>query len=451
MDTGWRVAEPRPGTGHGLVVDDGGRGKPFVLWPEWNGNSADLNARRLVTDSATASLRLAASTAERHEADGSVLVTVQRTGGSAGAVAVNYDTANGTATAGQDYTAQSGTVKFADGETTRNVSIPIAADATTEPDETFTLALSGPGGDAQLGTPATATVTIHDGGVDTRITNGPDAYLSDLRFRFFLFDAVPPTGQPSNARSTAPLPRRVPARSTPATWPRARTASPCVPPAVGPPTPRRPRGSSSSTRSGRRRRSRWTGDVPATPSREASRSGLTFRPRSVVRDTGDALRDRPAERAADSGRYARPLPAGDRGARGPHRLRGRDRQCRQRGHPDERAVRNPPAPDTTITNGPEPESWNASPSFSFTSTVAGSTFRCSFDGGAYADCASGVRSPALASGDHTFAVYAVSPAGLADSTPRSGRSTSGRRSRDGGLRHQPAHLAQAAIRRPERL
>jgi hypothetical protein len=73
-------------------------------------------------------------------------------------VTVAYTTANGTATAGSDYTATSGTLTFAPGETVQTVDVPIVGDTTLEPDETFTLTLSNPV-NATLGT-ATATGTI---------------------------------------------------------------------------------------------------------------------------------------------------------------------------------------------------------------------------------------------------------------------------------------------------
>jgi Ca2+-binding RTX toxin-like protein len=59
-------------------------------------------------------------------------------------VSVTYATADGTATAGPDYTATSGTLAFAPGETSKTVAVPIVGDIAGEPDETFTLTLSQP-------------------------------------------------------------------------------------------------------------------------------------------------------------------------------------------------------------------------------------------------------------------------------------------------------------------
>src|SRR5690349_18464416 len=69
--------------------------------------------------------------------------TVTRSGGTA-AFAVNYATADGTATAGSDYVAQpTGTLSFAAGDLTKTVSVTINGDTIVEPDETFFVNLSG--------------------------------------------------------------------------------------------------------------------------------------------------------------------------------------------------------------------------------------------------------------------------------------------------------------------
>jgi hypothetical protein len=57
---------------------------------------------------------------------------------------VHWATADGTAVAGQDYQAASGDVVFAPGETVKTVSVKIIGDFVTEPDEDFSVNLSGP-------------------------------------------------------------------------------------------------------------------------------------------------------------------------------------------------------------------------------------------------------------------------------------------------------------------
>ena len=53
-------------------------------------------------------------------------------GGARGVVTVHYATSDGTATAGSDYTATSGTLTFNDGETIKSFTVPIAADNLVE-------------------------------------------------------------------------------------------------------------------------------------------------------------------------------------------------------------------------------------------------------------------------------------------------------------------------------
>lgn len=95
------------------------------------------------------------------EGAGFVTITVNRTGGSDGAVSVNYLTTSGTATAGADFTTASGTLNWADGDAApKSFNVPIADDAVFEGPETFNVALDTVVG-ATLGTSA-AVVTIAD-------------------------------------------------------------------------------------------------------------------------------------------------------------------------------------------------------------------------------------------------------------------------------------------------
>lgn len=82
-------------------------------------------------------------------------------GASASTVTVAYSTQNGTATAPSDYVAASGTIVFAPGETSKNISILVNGDTTFEPNETFTVVLSGPVG-ATLAAKSTGIGTIQN-------------------------------------------------------------------------------------------------------------------------------------------------------------------------------------------------------------------------------------------------------------------------------------------------
>lgn len=95
-----------------------------------------------------------------HENDGALVVTVRRTG-ALGVGGVHVATASDTATAGSDFTPVDATLAFAAGQTVATVSVPLRPDRAKEGDETFTVALSAPD-DGMLGSPAAATVTLHD-------------------------------------------------------------------------------------------------------------------------------------------------------------------------------------------------------------------------------------------------------------------------------------------------
>ena len=73
-------------------------------------------------------------------------------------VRVKYATSDGTATQGEDYTGVSGTLRFAPGETSKTVSVPVLDDAHDEGSETLILTLSSPR--RAVITDASATGTI---------------------------------------------------------------------------------------------------------------------------------------------------------------------------------------------------------------------------------------------------------------------------------------------------
>ncbi|MCZ2340934.1 MAG: hypothetical protein LC104_03960 [Bacteroidales bacterium] len=75
-------------------------------------------------------------------------------------VTISYSTADTTAAAGTDYTATTGTVIFAPGETTKTVTVPVIGDTVYESDETFMLNVSSPDSSALVpDTFAVGTIT----------------------------------------------------------------------------------------------------------------------------------------------------------------------------------------------------------------------------------------------------------------------------------------------------
>jgi len=77
------------------------------------------------------------------EADGEAVFRIALSGPSGLGIQVGYATLDGTATAGSDYTATSGTVVIPAGLTGAEVRVPVTDDAVDERDETFTLTLEG--------------------------------------------------------------------------------------------------------------------------------------------------------------------------------------------------------------------------------------------------------------------------------------------------------------------
>ena len=92
--------------------------------------------------------------------DGRMAFAVRLDAESGRTVTVQYRTADGSATAGTDYTAVNGTLTFRAGTTLRTVAVPITDDGLDEPEEEFTVTL-GAAANATVAT-ATGTGTIAD-------------------------------------------------------------------------------------------------------------------------------------------------------------------------------------------------------------------------------------------------------------------------------------------------
>ena len=108
---------------------------------------------------------LSISDASRTEGQsGASLVTfvVTRGGTTSGTASFTWVTANGSATAGSDYTAVAPTsVVFAPGETTKTISVSVVGDTVVEPSETFVVNLGAPVG-AVLGDSAGVGTILND-------------------------------------------------------------------------------------------------------------------------------------------------------------------------------------------------------------------------------------------------------------------------------------------------
>ena len=103
-----------------------------------------------------------ASVSEGNSGTSQLAFTVTLSQAATGPVTVHYSTGNGTATAGSDYTAVSGTLTFAAGETSKTISVPIAGDTVVEANETLSIALSSPSGATIAHGSATGTIINDD-------------------------------------------------------------------------------------------------------------------------------------------------------------------------------------------------------------------------------------------------------------------------------------------------
>src|SRR5207249_985876 len=118
------------------------------------------------------SVSFASASSSGSEGTTSVSIPVNLLAGGSQTVTVNYAVTGGTATGGGvDYTLASGTLTFAPGQTTQNITISVVDDLLIESSETVVVTLSAPT-NATLGTNTTHTYTITD--------NDPTPVVSNL-------------------------------------------------------------------------------------------------------------------------------------------------------------------------------------------------------------------------------------------------------------------------------
>ncbi|WP_370677708.1 Calx-beta domain-containing protein [Pleomorphomonas sp. PLEO] len=99
--------------------------------------------------------------------------TVSLSSASGQTVSVGYASADGTAVAGSDYVAVSGTLTFAPGTTTKTFTVAIVGDTTVEPDEAFSVNLSGASNATIARATGTGTVSNDDAAVTVTVTVAP--------------------------------------------------------------------------------------------------------------------------------------------------------------------------------------------------------------------------------------------------------------------------------------
>ena len=156
---------------------------------------APIQTVTIVDDDNPGSLQFSTAALTATENGGSVTVTVNRTGGTLGAVSVDYASAPGTATAGIDFTAVSGTLNWPSGDgAAKTFALPILNDALIDANETIVLTLTNATGGATAGTNATVTIADDeaplDAGGDVTLVTVAGATVSST---FFVNGAPPIT------------------------------------------------------------------------------------------------------------------------------------------------------------------------------------------------------------------------------------------------------------------
>ncbi len=144
---------------------------------------------------AAVSVAFAMSSYTYNATAGVATIDVERSGDSAVAVAVNYATSNGTAVAGQDYTASSGVLTFPVNATNESFTVPLLDNKNQSSSfTTVNLSLSQPVGGATLGAISAATLIIISdtstgGGGAFVVTNTNDSGAGSLRQAILEADA----------------------------------------------------------------------------------------------------------------------------------------------------------------------------------------------------------------------------------------------------------------------
>jgi uncharacterized delta-60 repeat protein len=142
--------------------------------------SSPSNATLTIIDTVSASGQLSFSATNYvvNEGDGFAYLTVLRTNGSSGSVSVTFATIPGTAQPGVNYTAVTGPLTFANGETSKTIPVQLTQNNLVQGPVTFSVVLSNPTpAGAALIAPTNAIVTILSGNAGIAFVNATN-YVS---------------------------------------------------------------------------------------------------------------------------------------------------------------------------------------------------------------------------------------------------------------------------------
>ena len=146
--------------GHAQTVTVGYTPGTDALEDVWGNNAPGFSARSVRNDSPEPELSIEDVTVD--EGDGTAEFTVTLDLASGETVTVDYATADGTALAGSDYTAASGTLTFAAGDTSKTIDVLVTDDSLGEGDEDFTVTLSSAANAGMSNGEATGTITDNE-------------------------------------------------------------------------------------------------------------------------------------------------------------------------------------------------------------------------------------------------------------------------------------------------
>jgi hypothetical protein len=158
------------------LVEPNERFKVKLSAPSNGGIVNDTGLGTILNDDVAGSIQFSLAAFTVSEAGTRATITVNRTGGAASGVTVQYQTSDGTAKAPADYAVTSGTLTFAAASTIQTFTVPIVNDTLDESDETLNLHLLNPGGGALLGPRADAVLTITDNDTAGAFQLGAAAY-----------------------------------------------------------------------------------------------------------------------------------------------------------------------------------------------------------------------------------------------------------------------------------
>ncbi|MFP5285876.1 MAG: Calx-beta domain-containing protein, partial [Thermoanaerobaculia bacterium] len=180
-----RITTTPPEGDHQLRPAVAGQPAGFVVI--WEDRINKILGQRL--GQAAGALRFREAAVRTREGAISVTVFVER-GGQAGAVSVSYRTQNGTAVAGEDFVASTGTLQWAEGDSVpKPITVLLINDRIQEEQrETFSIVLENPTGGATVGEPSRVTVTVLDddglptflgGEIEAAAKDADDGFVAD--------------------------------------------------------------------------------------------------------------------------------------------------------------------------------------------------------------------------------------------------------------------------------